>query len=43
MRDSLYLLQGIDGRYIRFAYGADEVVGIDIVVDEAKVRVRRTS
>lgn len=71
LRDTLYLLQGIDGRYVRFAIsppkeqnpylteraregegtgfplgkegpiieeGDDEVVGIEIVADEAKVR-----
>jgi gamma-tubulin complex component 3 len=73
LRDALYLLQGIDGRYVRFAVapppernpyltergregdgtgfplGANgvtvpgdvepQVVGIDIVADEAKVRL----
>jgi hypothetical protein len=48
LRDTLYLLQGIDGRYVRFAVDAakgsgggeaeEEVVGIEIVADEAKVR-----
>jgi hypothetical protein len=36
-------LQGIDGRYIRFAHSADAIVGIDIVADEAKVRQPRAS
>ncbi|RSH94655.1 Microtubule-nucleating Tub4p (gamma-tubulin) complex component [Saitozyma podzolica] len=46
LRDTLYLLQGIDGRYVRFAVDAakgsgggeaeEEVVGIEIVADEAK-------
>lgn len=72
MRDTLYLLQGIDGRYVRFAISPpkernpyltergregegtgfplgkegpiieeeddDEIVGIEIVADEEKVR-----
>jgi gamma-tubulin complex component 3 len=48
LRDTLYLLQGIDGRYVRFhvneakGFGGgeseDEVVGIEIVADQAKVR-----
>jgi hypothetical protein len=48
LRDTLYLLQGIDGRYVRFdvneakGFGGGEseaeVVGIEIVADEARVR-----